>query len=279
MTLTDVQGGYLVPFEWDPSVILTNDGRLDGIRKLARVVPVTTDEYHLVASDGVTTEWLAENAEVADHSPTLSQPSIKNHKQASFVPISIEALEAKANVSEEVAKLIVDEVADVDAQAICQWHWLRPTVRHRDQAGGFSEWVQRSGTELAADDFRAVQEHLRPRYQANAAWALALPMINRARSIVAGDGLTTPFLTDAGTLLGKRVEEASHLDSTITASSDDYVAVYGDFSNFALTERVGARVELVQHLFGPNQRPTGQRGWWMHRRVGADVVNSTACVC
>jgi predicted phage gp36 major capsid-like protein len=31
--------------------------------------------------------------------------------------------------------------------------------------------------------------------------------------------------------------------------------------------------ELVPHAFGVNRMPTGQRGWYMFKRVGADSVN------
>jgi predicted phage gp36 major capsid-like protein len=31
-------------------------------------------------------------------------------------------------------------------------------------------------------------------------------------------------------------------------------------------------VELIPHLFGENRRPTGQRGWFAHWRVGGAPV-------
>jgi hypothetical protein len=35
-------------------------------------------------------------------------------------------------------------------------------------------------------------------------------------------------------------------------------------------DRVGTSIEVVQNVFGTNHRPTGQRGFDMHFRVGAD---------
>lgn len=40
--------------------------------------------------------------------------------------------------------------------------------------------------------------------------------------------------------------------------------------------RIGSAVELIQHLLGPNQRPTGQRGMYMYPRYGSDSVNYAA---
>jgi HK97 family phage major capsid protein len=61
------------------------------------------------------------------------------------------------------------------------------------------------------------------------------------------------------TLLGRPTHEASFMDGTIAASKN--LLIYGDFSNFVVTQRVGATVELIPHLFSPNSLwPTGQRG-------------------
>lgn len=52
--------------------------------------------------------------------------------------------------------------------------------------------------------------------------------------------------------------------------------IYGDFSNYVVVDRIGTTVELVPHVFGANGRPTGERGLYMHRRVGGDIVNPNA---
>jgi predicted phage gp36 major capsid-like protein len=40
-----------------------------------------------------------------------------------------------------------------------------------------------------------------------------------------------------------------------------------------VAQRAGMSLELVPHLFGANQRPTGQRGWFASARHGFDSVN------
>ena len=64
------------------------------------------------------------------------------------------------------------------------------------------------------------------------------------------------------------------MDGTITASKN--LLIYGDFSNLVVTQRVGATVELIPHLFGANRRPTGQQGLWMWARYGSDSINDFA---
>lgn len=275
MSLTDAAGGYLVPFQLDPTVILTNSGGTNPFRQIARTVIATSDVWNGVTSAGVSSTWYAEAAEVTDDSPTLVQPSIPVHKQMSFVPVSFEAFDDMQNGAQEIAKLLQDEANLTDAEAFTVGTGSgQPTGVVTALAGTASE-VAQAGTTLDAADFFATQEALGARFQPNAQWAMHLVSMNRARSIIAGTGLTTPLLVDGTnppTLLGKPVHEASFMDSSVTTTADDYLAVYGDWSHYVIADRIGTTVELVPHLVGANRRPTGQRGWLMWRRVGADVV-------
>jgi HK97 family phage major capsid protein len=76
------------------------------------------------------------------------------------------------------------------------------------------------------------------------------------------------------TLLGRPTHEASFMDVTIGAGRN--LLIYGDFSNFVVTQRVEATVELIPRLFGANRRPTGQRGLYMWARYGSDSINDSA---
>jgi predicted phage gp36 major capsid-like protein len=43
-------------------------------------------------------------------------------------------------------------------------------------------------------------------------------------------------------------------------SAQSVPTLYGDFSQYVITRRVGSSLELMPHRFGANRRPTGQRG-------------------
>jgi HK97 family phage major capsid protein len=279
MSLVDSAGGFLVPFQLDPTVILTSSGSTNPLREIARTVVATGDVWNGVSSAGVSSNWAAEAAEANDDSPTFAQPAVPVHKQHSFIPVSIEAWQDMANGTQEIAKLLADESEQTDAEAFTVGTGTgQPTGIVTALTGTASE-VDRTGTTLDAADFFAVQEALGPRFQPNAKWIMHLVSLNRGRSIIAGTGLTTPLLDDSQTpprLLGKQAYEASFMDSTVTGSASDFLAVYGDFRNYVIADRVGTTVELIPHLFGATRRPTGQRGWYMFRRVGADSVNDNA---
>ena len=55
------------------------------------------------------------------------------------------------------------------------------------------------------------------------------------------------------------------------------ILAIGDFKQFVIAQRAGMEIELVQTLFGTTtNRPTGERGWFAHARVGSDkaVLNA-----
>jgi HK97 family phage major capsid protein len=128
---------------------------------------------------------------------------------------------------------------------------------------------------LAASDIYAVQSSLGPRFQANAQWAFNFNILNQLRQMETTNGaLKFPGLqADPPTLLGRRAWELSTMDGTIDAGQTNAIGIYGDFSNYVITQRVGSSVELIPQIFGSNRRPTGQRGVWLSARYGANSVN------
>ena len=117
---------------------------------------------------------------------------------------------------------------------------------------------------LAPDVF-ATQNALAPRFQARAQWVAALPTINTmAQFLTADTAYVFPNLSSSvDKLLRRPLNELSNMrsadDIDAAETADNHILVYGDFSNFVIVDRVGARIEAIPQLFGTNQRPTGQR--------------------
>jgi hypothetical protein len=79
-----------VPFELDPTVLLTSNGSVNPLRQIARVQPIVGKEYDLVTTAGVTVTRVAANTPATDNSPTLAQPTIKAERVQGFIPFNIE---------------------------------------------------------------------------------------------------------------------------------------------------------------------------------------------
>jgi hypothetical protein len=116
MSLTNANGGYMVPFTLDPTVILTNSGIADPIRSIANIKQIATDDWNGVTSSGVTAEWLGEGSEAADASPTFGQPTITPKKAAAWVFGSYEML-ADSGFASELSRLLADAKVRLEGAA------------------------------------------------------------------------------------------------------------------------------------------------------------------
>ncbi|MBX6382030.1 MAG: phage major capsid protein [Microbispora sp.] len=282
MSLTDSAGGYLVPFQLDPTVIITANGSRNQIRQVARQVVATGDVWNGVSSGAVAWSWDAEATEVSDDATTFAQPSIPVYKAAGFVPISIEALEDAANVTAEVARLLSFGRDTLEAAAFTTGTGVgQPTGIVTALAGTASEIPVTTAETFALADIYKLDGALPARYRANASWLANRAIYNLVRQFdtSGGAGLWERLPGDVPPmLLGRPALEAEDMDATwdTAAAGDNYIMIFGDFSNYVIADRVGMQVEFVPHLFGNSNRPTGQRGWYAYYRVGAGVVNSAA---
>lgn len=281
MSLTDGEGGYLVPFQLDPTVIITSDGSLNEIRMAARTVVATGDVWHGVAAGATAWSWDAEEAEVSDDTSTFTQPTVTVHKAAGFVPISIEALADEQNVSGEVGRLLAEGKEDLESLAFATGSGTgQPFGIVTALTGGASVVASATADTFASEDVYAVQSALPAKYRRRASWLANNSIYNEVRQFASADGhdLWERIGADRpGLLLGRNAYESEEMDGVITALADNLVLVFGDFSNYVIADRIGMTVEFIPHLFGTTgNRPTGQRGWYAYYRTGADSVNDGA---
>lgn len=280
MSLTDSAGGYLVPFQLDPTVIITANGSRNQIRQVARQVVATGDVWNGVSSGAVSWSWDAEGTEVSDDATTFAQPTVPVYKAAGFVPISIEALEDEANVTAEVARLLAFGRDVLEAAAFATGTGSGQPTGVVTALTGTSSVVTSTTTDtFAAADVYKVDNALPARYRANAAWLANRAVYNLIRQFDTSGGAQLWERIGADVppqLLGRPALEAEDMDGTVNATQDNYLLVYGDWDAYVIADRVGMQVEFIPHLVGSNRRPTGQRGWYAYYRVGADSVNDGA---
>lgn len=282
MSLTDSAGGYLVPFQLDPTVIITANGSRNQIRLVARQVVATGDTWNGISSGAVSWSWDAEATEVSDDATTFGQPTIPIYKAAGFVPISIEALEDEANVTTEVARLLAFGRDVLEASAFISGTGTgQPTGIITALVAASPSIIVTSATTdtFAIADIYALDNALPARYRADASWLANRAVYNRVRAFDTQGGAGMWERVGADTpaqLLGRPIYEAEDMDGILSAAAENYFMVYGDFSNYVIADRIGMSVEFIPHLVGANRRPTGQRGWYAYYRVGADSVNDGA---
>ena len=289
MSLTGANGGYLVPFTLDPTIILTNNGQINPFRQISRVETITTDDWNGVTSAGVTAEWLAEGSQAADATPTFTQPTITVQKAAAYLFASLEATQ-DSGIAPQIAGLIAEGKDRLESAAFAtgsgsgQQYGIAPRMSLTTASRVAGSSGAAGAADLVVADIYAVDNALAPRHRANASWVGEKTTLNKVRQLanVTTGAAPGAFWTDFGgglpsQLIGYPVYQASDMDSTIVSGSNDDVLILGDFQKYVIVDRVGLSIiynPLV--LSTSNNRPTGQVGWFGFWRVGADAVDANA---
>jgi len=281
MSSTGANGGYLVPFTLDPTVILTNDGSINPMRQVSRVVTSPTNVWHGVSSAGVTAEWLAEASEAADASPTVAQPTVTAYKAAAWVQASFELVH-DSDLAAQISAVFADGKDRLEATAMATGNGTsQPKGIVTVLASVTSSRVSATtNASFGLVDVYNVDEALPPRYRPRAAWLGNVGILNKIRRFGEGSTGNASYWTDLGagtppTLLGKSVYEFSEMQGSLsvaTASNDD-VLIFGDYSNYVISDVVGSTVVYEPLVKGASRRPTGEVGWFLYWRVGADDVS------
>ena len=285
LSTTGANGGFLIPFHLDPTIILTDDGSTNPFRQIARVETITSDVWHGVSSAGVTAEWIAEASEWTDASPTFTQPTIPVEKADAYIQASFEVTQ-DSNVASQLGGLFADAKDDLEAAA-------HATGSGSGQPTGIvtalnlvtaSRVAANTNATFAAVDVFALVNDLGAKYQNNCSWVGHWSVYNLVRQM-SPSANGSHFWVDLGPgipsqLLGRPTYIASEMQaaplSSATASTDE-ILILGDFARgYVIVDRIGMEVVYNPLVIGANNRPTGEVGWGAFWRTGADVVNANA---
>jgi HK97 family phage major capsid protein len=265
---SDNAGGYAVPFQLDPTVILTSAGVVNPIRELARVEQIVGKEWQGVTTAGTTVSRDAEAEEVSDDSFTLGQPVVRTKRVQGFVPFSIEIDLSWSALRREITTVLVDAKEREEDSFVTG-----------DATGNLPEGINvgLAGTgndvDTAEDTFNAaslyaLEEALAPRWERNASWFAHKSVYNKIRQFPTDgtngsmNNLFVERITQATPrqLLDYPAYRSSAMPSFSTTDGT-VLMLFGDFKQFLIVDRIGMTVEMIPHLFGPaGRRPTGQRG-------------------
>ncbi len=267
-------GSFAVPFQLDPTIILTTNGAINPLRQISRVEQITGKEFDLVTSTGVVVSRKAEFAAETDNSPTLAQPTIQPKRVSGWIPFSIELEGDWTGLQASMMALLTD-AKDVEESSSFT-NGLGTGVLAGGvvalQAGGSLVTLTGGVATLSFKDPETLESAMAPRFRAQAAYMASKTTFNKYRNLFAAqtgfatDPWNRPTLGQPRELWGYPAYENS--DMAITNITGDKVLLMGDFGHgFLIVDRVGMNMELVPTVFGAaqGQFPTGRRGyycWW-----------------
>jgi len=270
LSLTNANGGYLLPFVLDPTIILTNAGSANPWRRISNVKQTTSNTWNGVNSAGVTAAWLAEGTATGDTTPTVGNIQITPAKAAAWVFGSYEVLE-DTDFGQQLPALLADAKDRLEEAAFATGSG---SGQPQGIVNGATTVVTTATTTvIALGDIYGTQAALPARFRnaPGCSWVANVAIINKIRQLDTAGGAS--FWTNLGkgqpeTLLGAPIYESTTMSSAVSSGSLE--AIIGDFGNYLIIDRVG--VSMIYEPLVKDQStalPSGQAGWFMFWRTGA----------
>lgn len=275
-TYTDADGGYAIPFQIDPTFILTSDGVVNPLRSHARVVQTTAKEWRAITTAGVTAAYETEPSSAADAAPTdVAGPLVTPVRGHVWIPFTAEyAEDYGAQLQAEVGGLIQDskDVLEGDKFVMGSGTNEPEGIVAAIIADTTSIVTTITNDTYARADLNKLEAAVPPRFRSKAEIAMnkAIAQLTKAFG-TAGEPANSLFDGAAGTLLGYPQFELSAMDAVATDAKE--IVLMGDFkAGFVIVDRIGMAVEYVPQVFDGSGLPLGQRGLYARWRNSSKVL-------
>lgn len=268
---TDSEGGYLVPDEFEKTLVEALEEE-NIFRKLAHVINTSSGDRKIpvVASKG-TASWVDEEGTIPDSDDSFTQVSIGAYKLGTLIKVSNELLnDSVFNLEQYISKEFARRIGSKEEDAFFNGNGTGKPVGIFNATGGAQTGVTTaSATEIKADEVIDLFYSLKAPYRKNAVWVLNDATVKAIRNLKDGNGnyLWQPALTSdtPDTLLGRPVYTSAYVP-TIAAGAK--TIAFGDFSYYWIADRQGRVFKKLSELYAA----TDQTGFVATQRVDGKLI-------
>ena len=268
---TDTEGGYLVPDEFEHTLVQALSAE-NIVRSHAHVFTTTSGSHKIpVVTTKGTAAWVDEGGAITESDNVFGQQLIGAHKVATLIKVSEEllndsAFDLEAYFTTEFARRIGNAEEDAFLNGDGSG---KPTGIFDETSGAKTGITTATATAITADEIIDLFYSLDGAYRRNAIWVVNDSTIKAIRKLKDGNGqyLWQPALHEGtfDTLLGKRIFTSPYVPEI--ASGKKTVA-FGDFSFYWIGDRQGITFRRLNERFAE----TGQVGFLASKRLDGKLV-------
>lgn len=265
---TDSEGGYLVPDEFEKTLIASLvDSNV--MRSLCKIVTTSFGDklIPVVASRG-TASWVAEEGLIPDSDDSFGQVTLGAHKLVTMIKVSEELLNDNVfNLENYIAKEFARRIGAAEEEAFIVGDGTgKPTGIVNMAQLGVTTAVNNA---ITFDEIIDLYYSLREGYRNNSTWIMNDSTIKVIRKLKDNSGqyLWQPSLQSGqpDTILNRPVRTSVYMPAITSATK---VAAFGDFSNYWIADRQGRAFQRLNELFAAN----GQVGFKASERVDGKLT-------
>ncbi|SDJ62940.1 phage major capsid protein [Alkalibacterium thalassium] len=268
---TDTEGGYLVPDEFERTLIESlNEENI--FRKLANVISTASGDRKIpvVASKG-TASWIDEEGAIPESDDSFGQVSIGAYKLGTMIKVSEELLnDSVFNLENYIAREFARRIGNKEEDAFFTGDGSgKPTGILAATGGAQIGVTAASATAITIDEILDLFYSLKSPYRNKSVFVMNDATIKAIRKLKDGQGqyIWQPSL-QAGTpdtILNRPVYTSSYVP-TIAASAKSII--FGDFGYYWVADRQGRVFKRLNELYAA----TGQVGFVATQRVDGKLI-------
>jgi len=272
---TDSEGGYLVPDEFERTLI---ESLLEEniFRSIAKVITTSSGDRKIpvVASKG-TASWVDEEGPIPESDDAFTQVSIGAYKLATMIKVSEELLnDSVFNLEGYIAREFARRIGAKEEEAFFVGDGSgKPTGIFNATGGAELGVTAASATAITVDEIMDLFYSLKSPYRKNAIFVMNDATVKAIRKLKDGNGqyLWQPSISagQPDTILNRPVKTSAYVP-TIAAGAKSIA--FGDFGYYWVADRQGRSFQRLNELFAA----TGQVGFKASQRVDGKLILAEA---
>ena len=267
---TDSEGGYLVPDEFERTLIEALEEE-NIFRRIATVIHSNSGDRKIpvVASKG-TAGWIDEEGLYPESDDSFGQLSLGAYKLGTMIKISEELLNDSAfDMEGYITREFARRIGTKEEEAFFKGDGTGKPLGLLADTGGADIGVTTTGASITADDVIDLYYSLRVPYRKKAKWIMNDSTVSALRKLKDQNGqyLWQPSLVAGtpNTILGCEVISSPFMPSIATGEK---AIAFGDYSYYWIADRQGRTFKRLNELFAT----TGQMGFLGAQRVDGKLI-------
>jgi HK97 family phage major capsid protein len=271
---TDSEGGYLVPDEFENTLVEALEEE-NLFRQLAKVITTSSGDKKIpvVASKG-TASWVDEEGVIPESDDAFGQVSIGAYKLATMIKVSEELInDSVFNLESYISKEFARRIGAKEEEALFIGDGAGKPTGIFHTVGGAEIGVTTAGASITMDEIMDLFYSLKSPYRRNAVFVTNDSTVKAIRKLKDNNGqyLWQPSVT-AGTpdtILNRPVKTSAYVPAIASAAK---TIALGDFGYYWVADRQGRAFKRLNELYAA----TGQVGFMATQRVDGKLILAEA---
>jgi HK97 family phage major capsid protein len=272
---TDSEGGYLVPDEFERTLVEALEEE-NIFRTMAKIIQTASGDRKIpvVASKG-TASWVDEEGSIPESDDAFGQVSIGAYKLATMIKVSEELLnDSVFNLESYIAREFARRIGAKEEESFFTGDGTgKPTGIFNATGGAELGVTAASATAITVDEIMDLFYSLKSPYRKNAVFVMNDSTVKAIRKLKDGNGqyLWQPSISagQPDTILNRPVKTSAYVP-TIAAGAK--TIAFGDFGYYWIADRQGRSFQRLNELYAAN----GQVGFKATQRVDGKLILSEA---